>query len=107
MPRQAPKAKAKRVTRVTGSATVKKMSEKNQPMTLADRVRASEARKIKAGGRRLPGGMLPADAVAALDSLQARGYAPSAAGCIARSLVEAAAVMDENDRVISKGKRRG
>lgn len=56
---------------------------------LAARVRDSEARKIAAGGRRLPGAILPPDAARALDDLQARGYAASIAGCIARALIEA------------------
>lgn len=58
--------------------------------TQQTRVRASEARKIARGGRRLPGGVLPPDAATALDMLQRSGYAPSAAACIARALVAAA-----------------
>jgi hypothetical protein len=61
-----------------------------RPATQAERNRASEARKVDAGGRRIPGGVLPPDAAAALDSLQATGYAPSATGCIARALLDAA-----------------
>ena len=60
-----------------------------RPATAAEMVRKSEARKIQAGGRRMPGGVLPPDAAVALDSLQASGYAPSATACIARALVEA------------------
>lgn len=60
-----------------------------EPLTPAERVRASEARKVKAGGRRLPGGVLAADAAGALDRLQAAGYAPSATACIARALLDA------------------
>jgi len=52
--------------------------------------RANEAKRIAAGGRRLPGGVLPADAADALAELQDAGYAPSATACIARALVEAA-----------------
>jgi len=59
------------------------------PATPAQRVRNSEVRKVQAGGRRVPGGVLPPDAAAALYSLQASGYAPSATACIARALVEA------------------
>lgn len=62
---------------------------KHEPVALADRVRASEARKVKAGGRRMPGGVLGADAARALDRLQAAGYADSATACIARALVDA------------------
>jgi hypothetical protein len=61
-----------------------------RPATPAQRVRNSEARKVQAGGRRMPGGVLPPDAAAALESLQASGYAPSTTACIARALVEAA-----------------
>lgn len=64
-------------------------AKKPQPVPLADRVRASEARKVEAGGRRMPGGVLPPDAATALERLQAAGYADSATGCIARALVEA------------------
>ena len=52
--------------------------------------RANEAKRIAAGGRRLPGGVLPADAADALTTLQDSSYAPSATACIARALVEAA-----------------
>lgn len=61
-----------------------------RPATPAQRVRNSEARKVKAGGRRMPGGVLSPDAAAALDSLQSGGYAPSATACIARALLDAA-----------------
>lgn len=53
--------------------------------------RANERKRIKAGGCRLPGGVLPADAARALEKLVAVGYAASRTGCIARALVEAAA----------------
>lgn len=96
------------VTRVTKSSKLNRMNDKKTPASLSERVRASEARKIEAGGRRLPGGMLPADASTALDSLQTRGFASSAAGCIARALVEASERLDESDRLIrGKGKGRG
>lgn len=58
--------------------------------TQAERNRASEARKIAAGARRLPGVLLPPQAAADLSALRERGYAPSIAGCIARALSEAA-----------------
>lgn len=58
-------------------------------LTPAERVRASEARKVESGGRRLPGGVLAADAADALNRLQAAGYAGSATACIARALIEA------------------
>jgi len=65
------------------------MSRPRKP-TQADWSRANEAKRIEAGGRRLPGGVLPADAAAALAALQEAGYAGSAVGCIARALLEAA-----------------
>lgn len=61
-----------------------------EPASPAERVRASEDRKIAAGGRRMPGGVMPADAAAALDVLQANGYGNSASACIYRAIVEAA-----------------
>lgn len=71
-----------------------------KPIALADRVRASEARKIKAGGRRMPGVVMPADAAAALDRLQAAGYGESASGCIFRAIIEA------DERLQAAEKRR-
>ena len=56
----------------------------------SEHVRASEARKVAKGGRRLPGTVLPPDAAEALRKLQAKGYAGSVTQCIARALVEAA-----------------
>lgn len=53
--------------------------------------RANEAKRIAAGGRRLPGGVLASDAADALSSLQDAGYAPSATACIGRALIEASA----------------
>jgi hypothetical protein len=58
--------------------------------------RANEAKRIAAGGRRLPGGVLPADATAALDKLQKSGYADSATACIARALVDALTIAGFN-----------
>jgi len=68
---------------------------KPEPKPLAERVRASEARKIKQGGRRMPGVVMPPDAAAALDKLQAAGYGDSASGCIFRAIVEAAERLPE------------
>lgn len=62
---------------------------KRDPMTLAERVRASEARKIEAGGRRIPGGVLSAEAALALDNLKALRYAKSATACISKALIDA------------------
>jgi|GEM_PF-1754340 len=64
---------------------------KNDPASLAERVRSSEARSIARGARRIPGGLLPPEAAAALKKLQAGGYAASLSKCIARALSEAAA----------------
>jgi hypothetical protein len=61
-----------------------------EPKTPAQRVRASEARKIKAGGRRLPGGVMSPDAAAAVDALIGAEYAGSVMACIERALVTAA-----------------
>ena len=52
--------------------------------------RSNEAKRIAAGGRRIPGGILSADAAIALDTLQKSGYAESATACIARALIAAA-----------------
>jgi hypothetical protein len=59
--------------------------------TQSQRNRASEARKLAEGARRLPGVLLPAQAAQDLDYLRTTGYAPSVAACIARALREAAA----------------
>jgi hypothetical protein len=69
--------------------------KKSESTPLADRVRASEARKIKAGGRRMPGGIMPPDTARALEKLQAAGYGDSASGCIFRAIVEAAEGLPE------------
>jgi hypothetical protein len=63
---------------------------KKPTATAAERVRASELRKIRDGGRRMPGGVMPADAADALGVLQAEGYGDSASTCIYRAIVEAA-----------------
>lgn len=61
-----------------------------KPLTLAQRVRASEQRSIDAGAAiRMPGGLLPAEAAQALDALVAANWAPSRTAAIARALVEA------------------
>jgi hypothetical protein len=38
----------------------------------------------------MPGGVMPADAVAALEKLQAEQYAPTSSACIFRAVIEAA-----------------
>ena len=67
------------------------MTTERRPLTQRDYNRASESRAIERGARRIPGGLLPPEAAAALDRLQATGYGASAAQCIARALIEAAA----------------
>lgn len=59
------------------------------PKPLAQRVRESESRSIEAGAVRIPGGLLPAEAAAALTELVEAGYAISKATVIARALIEA------------------
>lgn len=56
--------------------------------TLAQRVRASEARSIGAGAVRMPGGLLPAEAATALSDLVDAGYAASKTAVIAKALIE-------------------
>lgn len=51
--------------------------------------RANERKRIAAGGRRIPGGVLDAYAARALTTLHDDGYAPTLTACIARALVEA------------------
>ena len=46
-------------------------ASKPKPIPLADRVAASQARAIAAGARRMPSGILPPDAAAALAHLEA------------------------------------
>jgi len=62
------------------------MTGKSKPVPLSDRVRASEARKIAGGGRRMPGGVLPQAAAQKLDLLLEAGYATSAMAVIVRAL---------------------
>lgn len=58
------------------------------PKTPAQRVRASEDRKVAKGGRRLPGTVIGAKATMSLEALLAAGYAASATACIERALEE-------------------
>lgn len=76
------------MTRVRKPATLRGMNETDRKQQ-AKWVRESEARKVKAGGRRMPGVVMPADVVAALDALHASGFADSATGCIYRAVIEA------------------
>lgn len=62
-----------------------------------DRVRKSENKRLAQGGRRIPGGILPAEAAEALEKLKAAGYAKSGAGCIARAIIEAAENIETKD----------
>ena len=66
-----------------------------RPATPSERSAASRARRIEREQGRQVGVILPPEAAAALDSLQAGGYASeyasSATGCIALALIEAAA----------------
>lgn len=89
-------AKRAGVARVTKAGHTRRMND--EPMSLSERVRASEQRKVEAGGRRMPGGVMPADAAAALEMLQAAGYGSSATGCISRALVEAWEAMPPGDK---------
>lgn len=57
--------------------------------TNAQTVRASEARSIEAGAVRMPGGLLPKEAAAALVELLDSGYAPSKNGVISKALIDA------------------
>lgn len=68
--------------------TAKKVGAKS-PATASERAAASRARRLERKQGRQVGVILPAEAAAALDALQERGYAPSATACIARALVEA------------------
>jgi hypothetical protein len=61
-----------------------------RPATASERASASRARRLEREQGRQVGVILPPDALAALDRLQAKGYAPSTSACIARALVEAA-----------------
>ncbi len=60
-----------------------------RPATASERASASRTRRLEREQGRQVGVILPAEAAAALDSLQASGYASSATACIARALVEA------------------
>lgn len=67
-----------------------KPTTKPKAVTASERVRASEARKMADGGKRIPGGVMPADVVKALEKLQAEQYGPSASACMFRAVIEAA-----------------
>lgn len=64
--------------------------EPKSPATASQRAAASRARRLEREQGRQVGVILPPAAAAALDALQASGYATSATGCIARALIEAA-----------------
>ncbi|MDR3445741.1 hypothetical protein [Dyella sp.] len=51
----------------------------------------TEARKIEAGGKRMPGGVMSPEAAEALQTLVDRGYAASMLKAIERALLAAAA----------------
>jgi hypothetical protein len=57
--------------------------------TNAQRVAKAREKLLQEGGRRLPTGYLQPDAAAALDALLSAGYAPTATGVIAASLLDA------------------
>lgn len=61
-----------------------------RPATAAQMVRSSEARKVAAGGRRIPGGVLRPEAAEALAKLESDGFAKSATACIEQALIEIA-----------------
>ena len=54
------------------------------------RATASERRRVEAGGRRMPGGVLSAEAARALEALLAAGYAHGVKAVIERALKDAA-----------------
>lgn len=60
-----------------------------EPKSQSERNRSYEARNIESGAVRLPGGMLPADAAAALSALLSSGYGNSKVSVIARALIDA------------------
>lgn len=68
-----------------------------RPATASERASASRARRLERGQGRQLGVILPAEAAAALDSLQAGGYAPSATACIARALLDAVSRAERGD----------
>lgn len=57
--------------------------------TPAQRVRASEANKIKAGGRRMPSSVMSPAAAKAMESLLRAGYANSMTACVERAIIDA------------------
>lgn len=65
-------------------------AKRSATLSDAEMVRNSEARKVKAGGRRIPGGVLRPEAAEALAKLEKDGFAPSATACIEQALIETA-----------------
>ncbi len=57
--------------------------------TATERVRASEARKIKAGGRRLSPMLVSPEAAEALEQLLRHGFAGSITACVERAIIDA------------------
>lgn len=57
--------------------------------TPAERVRASEARKIKAGGRRLSTMMISPETAKAFDQLLKANFAGSITACVERAIIDA------------------
>lgn len=57
--------------------------------TPTQRVRASEARKIKAGGRRLSPMLVSPEAANAIDQLLRAGFAGSITACVERAIIDA------------------
>lgn len=55
-----------------------------------ERVRDSEARKVKKGGRRMPGGVMDLNTSDALEYLTRTRYAMNATQCISRAIIDAA-----------------
>lgn len=68
----------------------KRTTRKTASQKQSDWSRAYERRLIESGSRRMPGGMLPPEAAAALDALMHRGYEKSYVRCVSRALIEAA-----------------
>lgn len=54
------------------------------------RVRSMESRKIEAGARRMPGGLLQPEAAQAIEALLACGFAANTTHVINRALIECA-----------------
>lgn len=75
------------------------MTNGKSPIPLVQRVRATEARLIERGGRRMPNGYLQPASAQALDDLVRSGYADSATAVIARAITEAHARRVKRTRV--------